>query len=96
MSVLGGSTYNSNNTKKHSSRIINRPYRMRVPGIVIIIAILLAYKAGVFDSVPALKGLIQACLNLLDWGCEKLISFLQEVLQGPLVEIGDVMFPPLG
>ena len=69
---------------------------LNIPWIVVIIAILLAYKAGVFDSTPGIRHLVLAMVNLIDWLCEQACRILSKLLQGPLVWLGDILFPPVG
>ncbi len=69
---------------------------LNIPWIVVIIAILLAYKAGVFDSTPGIRHLVLAMVNLIDWLCEQACRILSTLLQGPLVWLGDILFPPVG
>ena len=73
-----------------------RTQPFRIPGIIIIIVVLMAYKAGVFDTVPGIKHLVAAFINLIDAIAELICRLLSKILQGPLVEIGDIMFPPVG
>ena len=81
-------------------KVINKGWhavkRAVLPTIIITIVVILAMKYGVFDNTPGLKALAQVYINLIDAIAELLCRLLSKLLQGPLVEIGDIMFPPVG
>ncbi len=74
--------------KAANSRNVN----IKLPWYLVVIIFLLAYNAGLFESMPGVRAFIRICLNVYDWFFDKVVALISWLCQGPFPWMDHIFF----